>query len=60
MFKTYQQWRALNDGKPTCRYCFVTCNPKSREYRALQVCQYCYDDVPLITKPKELLPCRTR
>ena len=33
-----------NDGwKPRCRYCFVPCDPRSREYRALRCCPVCYD-----------------
>jgi hypothetical protein len=34
--------------KPICRYCYVPCDPRSYEFRTLQTCQYCYDDVPLI------------
>ncbi len=39
--------------KPRCQYCFVPCHPKSREYRALQLCPWCYDSAPLIITKKE-------
>ena len=29
-----------------CRHCGVTCDPRSRAYRTMQVCEYCYDDLP--------------
>ena len=45
-----------NDGyKPRCQYCFIPCDPRSREYRALHVCTYCYADAPLIIERKEFL-----
>ena len=45
-----------NDGwKPRCRYCFVPCDPRSREYRALKLCTECYMFEPIIIQPKELI-----
>jgi hypothetical protein len=48
------QW---NDGyKPRCLWCFIPCDPRSREYRATHLCEYCYDEQPPIqTQRKELL-----
>ena len=48
------QW---NDGfKPRCRYCFISCDPRSREYRACQLCSYCYSEQPVLTtQHKEIL-----
>jgi hypothetical protein len=52
---TYEQARR-RENKPICRYCFVPCDPRSRAYRACQLCEYCYDEQPpLTTKPKEIL-----
>ncbi len=48
-----------NDGyKPRCRHCFVSVDPRSREYRALRICEACYDFEPLIIQKKEILPCK--
>ena len=41
--------------KPRCRHCFISVDPRSREYRALQLCSQCYDFEPLIIKQKEIL-----
>ncbi len=45
-----------NDGfKPRCTYCFVPCDPRSRTYRASHLCEFCYDEQPLIIQRKEIL-----
>ena len=52
---TYQQarWR---EGKPICRHCFVPVDPRTREYKTLQLCSFCYDSLPPpLTKKKELV-----
>ena len=55
--RTYTEARRETN-KPVCRFCFVPCDPRSRAYRALQLCEYDYDDLPpLTTKPKEVQLC---
>ena len=45
-----------NDGyRPRCRDCKISCDPRSREYRALRCCPICYDYQGLNIQPKELL-----
>ena len=47
-----------NDGyKPRCRYCFVPCDPRDRDYRGRKLCSFCArEDFPgLNIQPKELL-----
>lgn len=51
---TYARVRS-RDNKPICKGCFVPCDPKSREYRALTLCEECYGYEPLIIQKKELL-----
>lgn len=41
---TYERAKNRDYPKPICRYCFVPCDPKSREFRGMQACPYCYDD----------------
>ena len=57
---TYQQARS-RENRPICRYCFISCDPRSREYRGMTLCSACYRDEPLslVTQHKELLPCQT-
>ena len=54
---TYEQARR-RDNKPICKWCYVPCDPTSRTYRACTLCEYCYDEQPLITVHKEIV-CRT-
>ena len=52
---TYEQART-RENKPICRYCFVPCDPRSREYRACKLCSYCYLEQPApLTQKKELI-----
>ncbi len=55
MRRTYQQARSA-ENKPICFFCFVPCDPKSREYRATGLCPACHDATPLIIHRKGL-PC---
>jgi len=54
---TYEQARR-RDNKPICQWCYVPCDPTSRTYRATRLCEYCYDDQPIILEHKEIL-CQT-
>ena len=51
---TYQQarWR---ENKPICLWCYVPCDPTSRTYRATTLCEFCYDDQPVIVERKDIL-----
>jgi hypothetical protein len=59
---TLQQVNNLDGYKPRCRFCHAGCDPKSREYKGMQLCPPCYRDCSLkdtfTVKKKELLPCR--
>lgn len=39
-----------------CRVCGVSCDPRSRAYRTQSVCEYCYDELPLIIEVKKEKP----
>jgi len=58
MIETYAQGQRHNDGRPTCVACHAPCG-LTREYRGAKLCDTCYDDEPIYTQPKELLPCQT-
>jgi hypothetical protein len=56
---TYQQAR-YRENKPICTWCYVPCDPGSRTYRATGLCEFCYDDQPIILEHKEILSCLPR
>ena len=56
---TYQEACQQNWPRPTCKYCGC---PTSfdRAFRATGCCNACYDELEIILKPKELLPCHKK
>lgn len=44
--ESYETANHANYPRATCRDCHIPCNPHTREYRALEVCEKCYGDVP--------------
>lgn len=40
---TYERAKSRDYPKPICRYCYVPCDPGSREYRGMTACPDCYD-----------------
>lgn len=58
---TLSQLNWLDGYKPRCVECHISCDPRSREYRGMNLCPICYLDHPLDlhTKHKELL-CKPR
>jgi hypothetical protein len=58
MIETYSQGQRANDGRPTCAACHAPCG-LTREYRGARLCDTCYNDEPVFTQKKELLPCQT-
>jgi len=59
MRHTHAQIQWLDGFKPLCRYCQVPCDRRSREYRGMTLCPYCYAEMPPIhTQHKELLKCQ--
>ena len=53
--RTLAQVNWVDGYKPRCQYCFVPCDPRSREYRGNRTCPYCYDWVPLTITKKEMV-----
>ena len=51
------QW--IDGYKPLCLWCQVPCDSTSRTYRATRLCEFCYDDQPIILEHKEILTCQT-
>lgn len=59
---TLQRAQSRDYPKPICRYCYVPCDPSSREYRGMQACVYCYRDYEftsftVVPIKKRSLPC---
>lgn len=54
--RTYQEARG-QEGKPLCRFCYIPCDWRTREYRALQLCPYCYDELPPVLTLKKEAVC---
>lgn len=56
---TLNQVNWIDGYKPRCLGCHISCDPRSREYRALHACPECYMyAAPLTTQPKSLLPIK--
>lgn len=54
--ESYEQAQHANYPRGTCRDCHVPCDPHTREYRSMELCSQCYDDVPplkTITREKQ-------
>jgi len=60
MKHTHAQIQYMDGYKPLCRYCQVSCDRTSREYRGMSLCPQCYRDEPLslTTQKKELIHVR--
>lgn len=56
---TYEQARR-SENKPICIRCYIPCDPRSREYRALTCCEQCYLYEPLIIHRKGLPACQQK
>ena len=56
--KTLAAIQRLDGYKPRCVWCHVPCDRRSREYRAVRLCPYCYDEQPPLTVTRKELLCK--
>lgn len=61
---TYERAKSRDYPKPICQYCYVPCDPTSREYRGMTACPSCYDEYAdssyTIVPMKRREPCQKK